>query len=104
LRKNSDSVEQSHLYSVGALIESIDYRGRAALSAPRASCLSGNAGLQGPLSHGSERSIEVFPKRTFPPGIVFFQLLCSLAERIAIKEGLAPAPVSAEARSRIHQA
>jgi hypothetical protein len=65
---NSDSVERSLLYSVGALIESIDYRGRAAPLAPRESCLARDAGLQGPLFHGSARSIEVFSKRTFSSG------------------------------------
>jgi hypothetical protein len=63
--ENSDSVEQSLLYPVGAVIESIDYRGRAAPSAPRESCLARNAGLQGPLFHGSARSIGVFSKQTF---------------------------------------
>jgi hypothetical protein len=48
------------LYAVGALIESIDYRGRAAPSAPRESCLARYAGLQGRLFHGT-RSIAVFP-------------------------------------------
>ena len=65
LRKNSDSVEQSLLYLVGALIESIDYRGRAVPSAPRESCLARNANLQNPLFHGGARSIVVFYKRTF---------------------------------------
>jgi hypothetical protein len=65
LQKNIDSVEQSLLYSIGALIESVDYRGRAAPLAPRGSCLSYNAGLQGPLFHGGARSTEVFSKRTF---------------------------------------
>ena len=36
----------------------IDYRGRAAPSAPRTSCLAWNAGLEGPLFHGAARSIE----------------------------------------------
>jgi hypothetical protein len=62
LRKNCDSVEQSFLYSVGALIESIDCRGRAAPSAPRESRLARNAGLQGPLFHRGARKIEIFTK------------------------------------------
>ncbi|HEX4423886.1 MAG TPA: hypothetical protein VH079_00705, partial [Terriglobales bacterium] len=67
LREDSGSAEYSLLNWVGALIESIDYRGRAAPSAPRESCLARNAGLQGPLFHGSASSIEVFSKRTFFP-------------------------------------
>jgi hypothetical protein len=52
----------------GALIESIHYRGRAAPSAPRKSCLARDAGLQGPLFDDGARSIEVFSKRTFFAG------------------------------------
>jgi hypothetical protein len=43
---------------VGAVIENINCRGRAAASAARESCLARNAGLQGPLFHGGARSIE----------------------------------------------
>jgi hypothetical protein len=50
---------------VDALIQSIDYRGRAAPSAPRESWLARNAGLQVPLFHGGARSIEVFPTEKF---------------------------------------
>jgi hypothetical protein len=68
-------VDQSPLYAVGALIESIVYRGRAAPSAPRESCLAWYAGLQGPLFHGGTRSIEVFPKQTlFASELSFFDL------------------------------
>jgi hypothetical protein len=64
LPKNSDLVKQSAPFGVGALIECIDYRGRAAPSAPRESCLAWDAGLQGPLFHGGTRSIKVFPAPT----------------------------------------
>jgi hypothetical protein len=76
LRKNSDLTEQSPQYAVGAPIESIDLRGRAATSAPLKSCLAYNAGLQDPLFHGGTRSIEAFPIQTlFGPNRVFPQPL-----------------------------
>jgi len=56
--------EQSPQYAVGAPIESIDFRGRAATSAPLKSCLAYDAGLQDRLFHGGTRSIEAFPIQT----------------------------------------
>jgi hypothetical protein len=48
-------------FDLVSLIESIDFRGRAAPSAPRESHLARNICLQGPLFHGGTRSIEVSP-------------------------------------------
>jgi hypothetical protein len=78
-------VEQSPLYAVGALLERIDYRGRAAASALGESCLAPNAGLQGPCFHGSTRSIEVFATQTlFVRESSFSQLLQPPSNEIGI--------------------
>jgi hypothetical protein len=45
-------------------IQNIDYRGRAAASAPPESCLASNAGLQGPLFTTAHAAIEAFPTQT----------------------------------------
>jgi hypothetical protein len=74
LRKNSDSAEPSLLYSIGALIESMDYRGRAAPAAPRESCLALERGPARPAlsrrrtQHRSHRYTNVSSscERVFP--------------------------------------
>jgi hypothetical protein len=44
------------------MIESMDYRGRAAPSAPRESFVARNAGLQGPLFHGGSSRKALFTR------------------------------------------
>jgi hypothetical protein len=90
LGKNSDSVEQSLLYSVGALIESIGCRGRAAPSAPRESGLARNAGLEGPLFHGGVHSIEVSLNEHFSLGNRGFRnLFCGADKHLKVTRALA---------------
>jgi hypothetical protein len=62
--------------AIGALIQSIGYRGRVAPSAPRESCLARNAGPQGPLFHGGAESKSFLYKRSFLHESGFFRKLC----------------------------
>jgi hypothetical protein len=66
---------------VGELIEGMEYRGRAAPSAPRESCLARNASLQGPLFHGGAHSIVIFLKERFRPEVEFFRNLFRHADK-----------------------